>query len=90
MEIASRQNAILFKKLVGIDWNRNWVLFCWIIAKFLIYSFLDGVKFSYQIRTIGHHEISTALRPFYFSVHPDLFGRFPEQRVSLLSRRKSS
>lgn len=25
---------------------------------------------------------ATALRPFYFVVHPDLFGRFPEQRVS--------
>lgn len=28
-------------------------------------------------------EISAALRPFYFSVHPDLFGQFPNQRVSI-------
>ncbi|XP_022905946.1 T-cell activation inhibitor, mitochondrial isoform X2 [Onthophagus taurus] len=25
-------------------------------------------------------EVSTALRPFYFSVHPDLFGQYPDQR----------
>lgn len=28
-------------------------------------------------------EVSTALRPFYFSVHPDLFGQHPQQRVYL-------
>lgn len=28
-------------------------------------------------------EVSTALRPFYFTVHPDLFGQFPSQRVSI-------
>lgn len=27
-------------------------------------------------------EASTALRPFYFSVHPDLFGQYPTQRVT--------
>ncbi|KAG7306024.1 hypothetical protein JYU34_008594 [Plutella xylostella] len=32
------------------------------------------------IRCLSQAEISTALRPFYFSVHPDLFGKFPEQR----------
>ncbi|KOC70091.1 Uncharacterized protein C3orf23 like protein [Habropoda laboriosa] len=26
-------------------------------------------------------EISTALRPFYFTVHPDLFGQYPTQRT---------
>ncbi|KAL4716371.1 hypothetical protein ACJJTC_006733 [Scirpophaga incertulas] len=31
-------------------------------------------------RYLSSAEISTALRPFYFSVHPDLFGKFPEQR----------
>lgn len=25
-------------------------------------------------------ELATALRPFYFAVHPDLFGQYPEQR----------
>lgn len=32
------------------------------------------------IRSISTAEIATALRPFYFAVHPDLFGRHPEQR----------
>lgn len=32
------------------------------------------------IRQISSAEIATALRPFYFVVHPDLFGRHPEQR----------
>ncbi|XP_068632591.1 T-cell activation inhibitor, mitochondrial isoform X2 [Battus philenor] len=31
-------------------------------------------------RYLSSAEISTALRPFYFSVHPDLFGKYPEQR----------
>ncbi|XP_041983194.1 T-cell activation inhibitor, mitochondrial [Aricia agestis] len=31
-------------------------------------------------RYLSSAEVSTALRPFYFSVHPDLFGRYPEQR----------
>lgn len=25
-------------------------------------------------------ELATALRPFYFAVHPDLFGQYPKQR----------
>ncbi|XP_049867846.1 T-cell activation inhibitor, mitochondrial isoform X3 [Pectinophora gossypiella] len=31
-------------------------------------------------RYLSSAEISTALRPFYFSVHPDLFGKYPQQR----------
>ncbi|KAK6632343.1 hypothetical protein RUM44_007384 [Polyplax serrata] len=31
-------------------------------------------------RSLSSTEVSTALRPFYFSVHPDLFGQFPEER----------
>ncbi|CAG9831325.1 unnamed protein product [Diabrotica balteata] len=26
-------------------------------------------------------EVSTALRPFYFAVHPDLFGKYPRERA---------
>ena len=26
-------------------------------------------------------KVSTALRPFYFLVHPDLFGLFPKERA---------
>ncbi|CAD6234670.1 GSCOCG00002045001-RA-CDS [Cotesia congregata] len=33
------------------------------------------------IRALSTGEISTALRPFYFTVHPDLFGQFPTQRT---------
>ncbi|CAD7078871.1 unnamed protein product [Hermetia illucens] len=32
------------------------------------------------MRSISSSEIATALRPFYFVVHPDLFGQHPEQR----------
>lgn len=38
-------------------------------------------------RFLSAAEVSTALRPFYFSVHPDLFGKYPEQRVSTYSAR---
>ncbi|XP_015606469.1 T-cell activation inhibitor, mitochondrial isoform X2 [Cephus cinctus] len=33
------------------------------------------------IRALSTGEVSTALRPFYFTVHPDLFGQFPTQRT---------
>ncbi|GFG40312.1 hypothetical protein Cfor_04515 [Coptotermes formosanus] len=32
-------------------------------------------------RFLSSAEVSTALRPFYFSVHPDLFGRYPAERT---------
>ncbi|KDR15586.1 T-cell activation inhibitor, mitochondrial isoform X1 [Zootermopsis nevadensis] len=32
-------------------------------------------------RFLSSAEVSTALRPFYFSVHPDLFGRYPTERT---------
>ncbi|CAG9825367.1 unnamed protein product [Phaedon cochleariae] len=31
-------------------------------------------------RNLSSTEVSTALRPFYFSVHPDLFGKYPNER----------
>ncbi|XP_067007354.2 T-cell activation inhibitor, mitochondrial [Anabrus simplex] len=31
-------------------------------------------------RNLSSAEVSTALRPFYFSVHPDLFGQYPNER----------
>ncbi|KAL1506243.1 hypothetical protein ABEB36_005639 [Hypothenemus hampei] len=33
------------------------------------------------VRHLTSTEISTALRPFYFSVHPDLFGQHPKERA---------
>ncbi|XP_057670464.1 T-cell activation inhibitor, mitochondrial-like [Diorhabda carinulata] len=33
-------------------------------------------------RNFTSTEISTALRPFYFSVHPDLFGQYPLERAT--------
>lgn len=33
-------------------------------------------------RFISSGELSSLLRPFYFAVHPDLFGQYPEQRVN--------
>ncbi|XP_049950570.1 T-cell activation inhibitor, mitochondrial-like [Schistocerca serialis cubense] len=32
-------------------------------------------------RLLSSSEVSTALRPFYFSVHPDLFGQYPTERT---------
>ncbi|KAK4879837.1 hypothetical protein RN001_007983 [Aquatica leii] len=34
-----------------------------------------------NIRYMTTTEVATALRPFYFSVHPDLFGQYPQQRL---------
>lgn len=33
-------------------------------------------------RWISSGELTSVLRPFYFAVHPDLFGQHPEQRVN--------
>lgn len=33
------------------------------------------------VRNISSNEIAVALRPFFFSVHPDLFGKFPDARA---------
>ncbi|XP_032665993.1 T-cell activation inhibitor, mitochondrial isoform X1 [Odontomachus brunneus] len=33
------------------------------------------------VRRLSTGEIATALRPFYFTVHPDLFGQYPTQRT---------
>lgn len=35
-------------------------------------------------RWISGGELQSVLRPFYFAVHPDLFGQHPEQRVHLI------
>ena len=32
-------------------------------------------------RNISSNQLQTALRPFFFMVHPDLFGKYPEQRA---------
>ena len=32
-------------------------------------------------RSLSHQEVSTALRPFYFQVHPDLFGQHPQEQA---------
>jgi len=35
----------------------------------------------YPARQLSSTEVSTALRPFYFLVHPDLFGKYPKEQV---------
>ncbi|XP_046387151.1 T-cell activation inhibitor, mitochondrial [Ischnura elegans] len=44
---------------------------------------LRNTKKSFAVvrRHLSHGEVSTALRPFYFSVHPDLFGQHPNERA---------
>nr|XP_023025344.1 T-cell activation inhibitor, mitochondrial isoform X1 [Leptinotarsa decemlineata] len=37
--------------------------------------------FKVCLRGLTSTEVSTALRPFYFSVHPDLFGQYPNERA---------
>jgi len=32
------------------------------------------------VRHLSSNQVSAALRPFYFNVHPDLFGRYPTER----------
>ena len=46
-------------------------------------SLLHGrPKILYQsVRLLSSTEVSTALRPFYFLVHPDLFGKYPKEQT---------
>ena len=37
--------------------------------------------FAIPRRLLSGAEVSTALRPFYFLVHPDLFGKHPQEQV---------
>lgn len=41
-----------------------------------------GISSKLNARWISSGELSSVLRPFYFAVHPDLFGQHPEQRVN--------
>ena len=34
-----------------------------------------------NFRCLSNAEVSTALRPFYFLVHPDLFGKHPKEQA---------
>lgn len=34
----------------------------------------------FQLRCLSSNEVSVALRPFYFAVHPDLFEQHPAER----------
>jgi len=48
-------------------------------------KFLDKPAFFDSVcgqRHLSSNELSNVLRPFFFSVHPDLFGRFPEARAT--------
>ncbi|XP_063975280.1 T-cell activation inhibitor, mitochondrial isoform X2 [Diachasmimorpha longicaudata] len=53
--------------------------------KFLNVDMLLSVKRCFcmrdSVRALSSGEVSTALRPFYFTVHPDLFGQYPTQRT---------
>lgn len=42
----------------------------------------SGLMATISRRISGSADPGSALRPFYFCVHPDLFGQFPDQRVS--------
>ncbi|CRK86368.1 CLUMA_CG000214, isoform A [Clunio marinus] len=45
------------------------------------YGYFGMIFVKPQIRLFTSSQLQTALRPFFFMVHPDLFGKFPEQRA---------
>lgn len=51
-------------------------------CKYLLIQCANSGASSRPCRFLSSAEVSAALRPFYFSVHPDLFGRYPAERVS--------
>ena len=49
--------------------------------KLLIENFVVSSSYYIAKRFLTGTEVSTALRPFYFLVHPDLFGKYPQEQV---------
>lgn len=45
------------------------------------YGYFGMIFVKPQARSLTSSQLQTALRPFFFMVHPDLFGKFPEQRA---------
>lgn len=45
------------------------------------YGYFGMIFVKAQVRQFTSSQLQTALRPFFFMVHPDLFGKFPEQRA---------
>ncbi|EDW72910.1 uncharacterized protein Dwil_GK16928 [Drosophila willistoni] len=41
---------------------------------------LTNLNLKWIVRRCLNQDLTTALRPFYFAVHPDLFGQHPEER----------
>jgi len=42
---------------------------------------ISSMNFLTFYRSLSNAQVSTALRPFYFLVHPDLFGRWPQEQA---------
>lgn len=45
------------------------------------YGYFGRIFVRPPARNFTSSQLQTALRPFFFMVHPDLFGKFPEQRA---------
>ncbi len=54
-------------------------------SKLLLYAFLNPANRGQTFRHLSSTETATALRPFFFAVHPDLFGRYPDERVRTIN-----
>ena len=52
-------------------------------------SYLKGALFKVVRRHLSQAQVSTALRPFYFLVHPDLLAKFPKEQAVNESSLKS-
>ena len=69
--------------------NINGIKCLWIIKKIFIISYRCLLHWKSITITVERHlnssQTATALRPFYFAVHPDLFGKFPRERVSIFT-----
>ena len=71
--------------------NKKWIhchiRFCFSLVSLFVCEYfrrscrVNCVLCAHIIRHLTTHEVSAALRPFYFMVHPDLFGQFPSERV---------
>ena len=59
------------------------VNYCQLIIFFYCFTDMYSKSLVVQkqfVRFLSSSQVSVALRPFYFSVHPDLFGRHPLER----------
>ena len=72
-----QKRPVMLKVLEGPSTRRLW----WRTARQCLLRPEAVLGGRLEVRHLTGTEVSTALRPFYFLVHPDLFGKYPKEQI---------